>query len=236
MQPFHIHKTFLSDDEPDYSPYFSSNNIATEFASSSALQANNLFPSSEPAATTTTPQSTTSPQGKPDPFEANNDSIEVIVSDLEYDIDQDNSTAATVSNNTWSTSSKSTQNSFIKLNNKLRLSLERDSASNTSSYLMALLDLDTRNCNDKNYDVTSIIEEEEDAECNEKKIERHHTQSIQFKMIPFGVGSSYYINNKSYVGFHSKAKSELLKLKLNIDVMCPSEAEEEKENMIFAYN
>jgi hypothetical protein len=102
---------------------------------------------------------------------------------------------------------------------------------------MALLDLDSNNCNgNKNYEVTNIIEEEEDIESIEKKIiERHHTQSIQFKMISFGVGNSYYTNNKSYIAFHTKAKSELLQLKLNIDVIYTSSTEEEKEN-IFTYN
>ena len=244
MQPFHIHKTFLSDDDTEYPTYFPSNNNINNFNSSSSPHNNNnnQFPLSQTTHSNTIPQSTTSPQ---DTFEANNDSIEVIVSDLEYEIDQDNINA-NINNNTCSTTSsttstlihhaKSTQNSFIKLNNKLRLSLERDSSHNTNSYLMALLDLDNDNCNDnKNYEVTSIIEEEEDIESNEKKIERHHTQSIQFKMISFGVGNSYYTNNKSYVGFHTKAKSELLQLKLNIDVIYTSETEEEKEN-IFPYN
>ena len=218
MQPFHIHKTFLTDDDTEYPTYFPSNNNINDITSASPPQ---------------------------DTFEAYNDSIEVIVSDLEYDINQDNSNATTnIYNNTCSTTTsmlihhaKITQNTFIKLNNKLRLSLERDSAKNTNSYLMALLDLDSNNCNDnKNYEVTSIIEEEEDIESNEKKIiERHHTQSIQFKMISFGVGNSYYTNNKSYIAFHTKAKSELLQLKLNIDVMYTSGTEEEKEN-IFTYN
>ena len=229
MQPFHIHKTFLSDDDTEYPTYFPSNN-------------NTQFPFSE-TPSPTIPQSTAAPPQ--DTFDAHNDSIEVIVSDLEYDIDQDNSDVAPIiNNNTCSTTTstlihhaKSTQNSFIKLNNKLRLSLERDSAKNTNSYLMALLDLDNNNCNEnKNYEVTSIIEEEEDIENIEKKIiERHHTQSIQFKMISFGVGNSYYTNNKSYIAFHTKAKSELLKLKLNIDVMYTSSTEEEKENT-FTYN
>ena len=229
MQPFHIHKTFLTDDDTEYPTYFPSNNN-TQFS---------LLETPSP----TIPQSTASPPQ--DTFDAHNDSIEVIVSDLEYDIDQDNSNATiNIYSNTCPTSTstliqhaKSTQNSFIRLNNKLRLSLERDSAKNTNSYLMALLDLDNNNCNDnKNYEVTSIIEEEEDIESNEKKIiERHHTQSIQFKMVSFGVGNSHYTNNKSYIAFHTKAKSELLQLKLNIDVMYTSSTEEEKEN-IFTYN
>ena len=187
MQPFHIHKTFLSDDDTEYPTYFPSNNKINDFTPLSPPQNNNntQFQLSE---TPTIPQSTTSPPQ--DTFDAHNDSIEVIVSDLEYDIDQNNINITTnINNNTCSTASsstatsmlihhtKSTQNSFIKLNNKLRLSLERDSTKNTNSYLMALLDLDNNNCNDnKNYEVTSIIEEEVDIESDEKKIiERHHT-------------------------------------------------------------
>ena len=83
---------------------------------------------------------------------------------------------------------------------------------------MALLDLDNNCVDNKNYDVTSIIEEE-DSSCNEKKkMERHHTQSNQFKMISVGVsGGSHCINSKSSGGIHKKANSELLELKLNID-------------------
>lgn len=160
----------------------------------------------------------------------NNNSIEVIVSDLENEIEQENNDKDTNYNytTTCSTSSNSTliqyakatrsQNSFIKFNNKLRHSLERESSKNTSSYLMALLDLDSNCVDNKNYDVTSIIEEE-DSSCNEKKkMERHHTQSNQFKMISFGVsGGSHCINSKSSGGIHKKANSELLELKLNID-------------------
>ena len=51
-------------------------------------------------------------------------------------------------------------------------------------------------------------------------------------MISFGIGNSHYTNNKSYIAFHTKAKSELLQLKLNIDVMYTSDTEEEKENIL----
>ena len=227
----HIHKTFfLEDDDEEEDNIYDNNTINNDKDDMcySSLYNNTCVHSSSQLNQKSNATNINTETVDVD-VDNNNDSIEVIVSDLENEIEQESNdkdnnynytTCSTSSNSTLIQYAKATrsQNSFIKFNNKLRRSLERESSKNTSSYLMALLDLDSNCVDNKNYDVTSIIEEE-DSSCNEKKkMERHHTQSNQFKMISFGVGGgSHYINTKSSGVIHKKANSELLELKLNID-------------------
>ena len=236
----HIHKTFLSEDEEADNSYYNNNHDNDDVCYS--LLYNNAYVHSSSQLIQKSHTNTENSCSETVDVDVNNDSIEVIVSDLENEIEQEHTdkdnnynytTCSTSSNSTLIQYAKATrsQNSFIKFNNKLRRSLERESSKNTSSYLMALLDLDSNCTDNKHYDVTSIIEEE-DSSCNEKKkMERHHTQSNQFKMISFGVGGgSHCVNNKSSGGIHKKANSELLELKFNIDANSDNDSDSESNN------
>ena len=99
----------------------------------------------------------------------NENNVEVIVSDLDCDLNEEESDDDNQNkNNTLIaiTKAQRAQNSFIKINNKLRNSLDAyDKDKKTCSYLMALGGDDSK----VNYEVDSIIEEEDEGKCSEIK-------------------------------------------------------------------
>ena len=127
--------------------------------------------------------------------------IEVIISDLECDLDDnesDNEEKKNQSDNnnmfnknaTLIAITKATrsQNSFIKINNKLKTSLEKDSDKKTNSYLMALGNEDSK----QNYEVDSIIEEEDDIEVHNE--ENEQKKNVFTKIVSHKTSKSEMIN------------------------------------------
>ena len=137
----------------------------------------------------------------------NDNNVEVIVSDLECDLNEEDSNEEEnpIVNNSAKTNStliaitKATraQNSFIKINNKLKTALEsKDSDKKTCSYMMALGGGEDSKMN---YEVDSIIEEEDEINhLNEEKADEEEPLKI-------------------VVPKHKSSRSEMINIQSTID-------------------
>ena len=139
----------------------------------------------------------------------NENNVEVIVSDLECDLNEEDSNEednpivnnAAKTNSTLIAITKATraQNSFIKINNKLKTALEaNNSDKKTCSYMMALGGGEDSKMN---YEVDSIIEEEDELNhFNEEKADEVKEEPL-----------------KIVIPKHKSSRSEMINIQSTID-------------------